>query len=69
MDSQQMYNQSAMLHDAFRAKANESTEASQKQKFEQLAQDQKSISDRLREDKNSQSEGTTQNDTNTNTES
>ena len=48
MDLQQMYNQSAMLHDAFVAKANESADSGERQKFEQLANDQQSISDRLK---------------------
>jgi len=48
MDRQQMYNESAMLHDSFVAKANESNDQNEKQKYEQLATDQQSISDRLK---------------------
>lgn len=48
MDLNQMYNNSAMLHDAFMSQANQSQDSAEKQKFEQLAQEQKSISDRLK---------------------
>ncbi len=44
-----MYNNSAMLHDAFRAKANEVSETSDKQMYDQLANDQRAISDRLKQ--------------------
>lgn len=47
MDIQQMYNHSAMLHDAFVARANESKDDGERQKFNQLASDQQAISDRL----------------------
>jgi SWI/SNF chromatin-remodeling complex subunit SWI1 len=47
MDIQQMYNQSAMLRDAFVAKANEVNDEGERQKFNQLASDQQSIYDRL----------------------
>ena len=43
-----MYNNSAMLHDAFRSKANEVGDSSEKQFYDQLANDQKAISDRLK---------------------
>jgi hypothetical protein len=49
LDIQQMYNNSAMLHDAFRSKANEVSETSDKQMFDQLANDQKAIADRLKQ--------------------
>jgi hypothetical protein len=48
MDLGQMYNNSAMLHDAFRSHANQLQDGSEKTKFEQLAQEQQSISDRLK---------------------
>jgi hypothetical protein len=49
MDIRQMYNNSAMLHDAFRSKANEVNDSSEKQFFDQLANDQRAISDRLKQ--------------------
>jgi hypothetical protein len=48
LDIRQMYNNSAMLHDAFRSKANEVGDSSEKQFYDQLANDQKAISDRLK---------------------
>lgn len=47
-----MYNNSAMLHDAFRTYANQVQESSEKTKFEQLAQEQQRISDRLKPNQN-----------------
>jgi len=44
-----MYNNSAMLHDAFRSKANEVGDSSEKQLYDQLANDQRAISDRLKQ--------------------
>jgi hypothetical protein len=49
MDVRQMYNNSAMLHDAFRSKANEVSDSSEKQFYDQLANDQRAISDRLKQ--------------------
>lgn len=48
MDLNQMYNNSAMLHDAFLSHANQVQESSEKTKFQQLAQEQQAISDRLK---------------------
>ena len=53
MDLEQMYNNSAMLHDAFRSHANQVQDSYEKTKFEQLAQDQQNISDRLKPNQNS----------------
>jgi hypothetical protein len=60
LDIRQMYNNSAMLHDAFRSKANEVGDSSEKQFYEQLANDQRAISDRL---KQRTGDATTQNTT------
>lgn len=48
MDKDQLYNQSAMLHDALLAKANETRDANERGNYEQLASDQQGISDRLK---------------------
>jgi hypothetical protein len=48
MDLVQMYNNSAMLHDALISYANQVQEEAEKKKFQQLAQEQQSISDRLK---------------------
>jgi hypothetical protein len=48
MDLTQMYNQSAMLHDALRSHANQFSEGAEKNKFEQLAKEQQHISESLK---------------------
>lgn len=48
MDLVQMYNNSAYLHDAFISHANQIQDESEKKKFEQLAQEQQSITERLK---------------------
>jgi hypothetical protein len=48
MDLNQMYNNSAMLHNTFVAYANQSNDPAEKQKFKQLAEEQLSISDKLK---------------------
>jgi hypothetical protein len=48
MDKEQLYNQSAMLHDALSAKANETRDQNERANYEQLASDQQGISDRLK---------------------
>jgi hypothetical protein len=54
MNLEQMYNNSAMLHDAFRSYVNQVLDDSEQKKFQQLAQEQKSISDRLKPNQNEQ---------------
>jgi hypothetical protein len=48
MDLSQMYNNSAMLHNTFVAYANQSNDPAEKQKFKQLAEEQLSISNKLK---------------------
>jgi hypothetical protein len=54
VDLEQMYNNSAMVHDSFLSYVNQTQDDSEQRKFQQLAQEQQSISDRLKPNQNEQ---------------